>query len=108
MIKYLQGSTNEVIVTLTERVTISNPFFLLVLLNKSTDVETKIWCTDVSAYPSRYNQFNLSNSLSINDYIYNFYQKPNQDNTDLDDAVFLETGVWKVYEVATATKSYFN
>lgn len=108
MIKYLEGASNKVIVTLTERVTISNPFFLLILLSKATQEETSFWLTDTSAYPSRYNEFIMNDTLVVGDYLYNFYQKPNMDNTDLDDAVFLEDGKFKVYTIEAENKTYFD
>lgn len=107
MIKYQKDTTNTVIVTLTERVTISNPFFLLKLIFKDNDSVSDIWLTDISDYPLRYNEFKMSTSLDLGQYIYNFYQKPNMDNTNLDDAVFLETGELTVWTIEAENKTYF-
>ena len=74
MIEYIKGETNEVVVTLQERVTIDNPFFLLYLTNKSTDViDAKVFLTDLSTEANRFNLFSVNLSLSTNDYVYDFF-----------------------------------
>ena len=96
MIVYNYGETNQVDVTLTERVTISSPFFLLWLENKTTQVITKEFVTDISSYPNRYNRFSISLDLEEGEYLYRFYQKSTNANTDTDGERILEIGELKV------------
>lgn len=96
MIVYNYGATNQVDVTLTERVTISSPFFLLWVEHKASKVVTKSFVTDISSYPNRYNRFSVSLNLAEGDYLYRFYQKDTDANTDTDGERILEIGELKV------------
>ena len=107
MIKYEKDKVNEVIVTLQERVTISNPFFLMQLISKETKEEVFEFVTDTSSYPNHYNKFSINLTLDIGDYIYNFYQKDTDANTDIENARLLETGKLKVYE-ERAENTYYE
>lgn len=106
MINFKKGELNKVIVTLTERVTISNPFFLFSVTSKATKEEVKTFVTDVSSYPARYNEFSVDLDLEKGDYIYNFYQKDTDANTETDGARNLETGLLRVDGTQTTTKYY--
>ena len=106
MIKYKKDEVNEVIVTLQERVTISNPFFLMQLIQKDGNAETKTFVTDISNYPNSYNKFSINLTLDVGDYIYNFYQKDTNANTDTDGERLLETGKLKVYDTEQEIKYY--
>lgn len=106
MIRYSKGEINEVVVTLNERVTIDNPFFLLVLTNKSTEVVTKTFVTDFSLFPNRYNLFRLNLPLATNDFLYEFFQKSSADDTNIEGARLLESGLLKVNEQEAEIKYY--
>ena len=106
MIRYSKDDINEVVVTLMERVTIDNPFFLLVLTNKSSEEVTKTFVTDFSEFPDRYNLFRLNLSLATNDFLYEFYQKSSADDMDLEGARLLESGLLRVNEQETSITYY--
>ncbi len=106
MIVYNYGETNQVDVTLTERVTISDPFFLLWLFNKTTDEVVKSFVTDTSLYTDRYNRFLVSLDLDEGEYLYRFYQKSTDANTDIDGERILEIGELKVVKNEAETIYY--
>ena len=106
MINYEQGEVNTVIVTLTERVTISDPFFLLEVISKATGDVVKTFVTDTSAYEGRYNEFSVNINLEVGDYIYIFYQKETDENTNTEGERVLETGLLRVYGTEEEIKYY--
>lgn len=106
MINYNKDEINEVVVTLRERVTIDNPFFLLVLTNKSSEEVTKTFVTDLSTEPNRYQKFSVNLTLDTNDYVYDFYQKSSDANMDIEGARLLETGRLRVIEEEVAITYY--
>jgi hypothetical protein len=52
-----QGTTNSLILTLTENVTIDSPFYLFEFTNDVTMVSQYIILEDISIHPERYNEF---------------------------------------------------
>lgn len=92
--------SNTLDLTLSEKVTISNPYYLFVFTNKQTNEVSKCLLTDSSAYPERYNRFELVEPDDIvlipGDYIYQVYEK-SANNTVIPEAEFLlETGIGRV------------
>ena len=119
MINIIQGTTNTVIATLTENVTISNPYYLLQLINEQTNQSYTCIVADTSGYPYRYNQFTITEKLNPNplagqmslpnwgDYIYNFYQQASATNLDPTQTQgILETGKCHVQEILPAYTVY--
>lgn len=117
MLYIQQGATNKVIVTATEKVTISPPVYFLF---EFYDMQRQLYyyCTgpDASTFLYRYNQFNItekSNPDLLNNevhlpqagqYLYNIYQQDNNTNLDPANAVsIVETGILKVISDATVT-----
>lgn len=97
--------------TLTEKVTISNPYFLFVFTNRTTSVETAIILTDVSTHTERYNQFDVTEgttfSLDAGEYEYQVYAQTSSTNTDPSLAnELVESGVLKVVFTPTAAGVY--
>ena len=97
--------------TLTEKVTISNPYFLFVFTNRTTSVETAIILTDVSTHIERYNQFDVTEgttfSLDAGEYEYQVYAQTSSTNTDPSLAnELVESGVLKVVFTPTAAGVY--
>lgn len=97
--------------TLTEKVTISNPYFLFVFTNRTTSVETAIILTDVSTHTERYNQFDVTEgttfSLDAGEYEYQVYAQTSSSNTDPNLAnELVESGVLKVVFTPTAAGVY--
>lgn len=97
--------------TLTEKVTISNPYFLFVFTNRTTSVETAIILTDVSTHTERYNQFDVTEgttfTLDAGEYEYQVYAQTSSTNTDPSLAnELVESGVLKVVFTPTAAGVY--
>jgi hypothetical protein len=68
MLLITKGETKFWYLTLTEKVTISNPKFLFSLTHRQTMKEYNFLLTDVSTFKDRYNKF------SINENTYNFFE----------------------------------
>ena len=103
MLIITKGELNTLTVTLTEKVTISNPFYLFVLNGKSNQAPVKKVLTDISNYTYRYNQFQFTEGSDITipnagQYTYVFYQKSTNSTTIEDTDVILETGLVRVYK----------
>jgi hypothetical protein len=97
--------------TLTEKVTISNPYFLFVFTNRTTSVETSIILTDISTHIERYNQFDVTEgttfTLDAGEYEYQVYAQTSSINTDPSLAnELVESGVLKVVFTPTAAGVY--
>lgn len=68
MLLITKGETKFWYLTLTEKVTISNPKFLFSVTHRQTMKEYNFLLSDVSAFKERYNKF------SINENTYNFFE----------------------------------
>jgi hypothetical protein len=68
MLLITKGETKFWYLTLTEKVTISNPKFLFYLTHRQTNKTYAFILTDVSTFKDRYNKF------SINENTYNFFE----------------------------------
>lgn len=90
-------------VTATEKVTLSPPYYFLLSLNnrEERDITYNILVTDLSSFPTRYNQFNITTAQSANwekgEYKYTIYAQSSAVNTDptLANEV-VESGVLKI------------
>lgn len=96
-----KNSTNTIVATLSEKVTISNPYYLLVCYGKSNQAIVKCLLTDSSSYTYRYNKFVFSEGIDITfpnkgDYTYKFYQKDAQNTNIPAESNLLETGILRV------------
>jgi len=58
MIRLNLGS-NVVVLTLSEKITISSPNFLFEFINNQTQIKYYCISADLSLYPERYNKFNI-------------------------------------------------
>jgi hypothetical protein len=58
MIRLNLGS-NVVVLTLSEKITISSPNFLFEFINNQTQIKYYCISSDLSLYPERYNKFNI-------------------------------------------------
>lgn len=113
MVLINKGTTNTIILTLTEKVTISAPYFLMVLDGKSGQDVVKWLMTDTSPYPEHYNKFTFVEGTTATipykgDYIYKAYQKVTEDLTIPSEANLLETGILRMYAPETAIEEYTN
>jgi hypothetical protein len=66
VIRFLKNSTNNVVVTLTENSTVTNPIYLFMFTNQTSNVPYYFIGTDTSAYKTRYNKFSIIEKVSAN------------------------------------------
>lgn len=64
MIVINQGEVNTVVVTVTEKTTISNPKYLFVFLHSLTKTQNTCITADTSQYIDRYNRFLITESTT--------------------------------------------
>lgn len=106
-----RGSVNDIVVTLTEKVTIMNPYYLMVIKGKSNQALVKKVLTDVSTYPTKYNEFIFTEPTDIaipyaGDFTYTFYQVATNTTTIPSDDNILETGILRVPTAGITTVSH--
>jgi hypothetical protein len=94
MIIITQGTTNTIILTLTERVTIANPVFLFECICDQTKQVYHVIASDLSQFSYRYNAFHITEKTSpdttngeislplAGDYHYAVYQQSSGTNLD--------------------------
>lgn len=92
MIQFRQSETAaEVILTLTEKVTLADPYYLFVfthVLTKDVVAFVRYSGNDESNYTDRYNKFTLNPSVTfsgkpIGEYHYIIYEQADATNTDV-------------------------
>lgn len=66
VIRFLKNSTNNVVVTLTENATVTNPIYLFMFTNQTSNVPYYFISTDTSSYKTRYNKFSVVEKLAAN------------------------------------------
>jgi hypothetical protein len=86
--------------TLTEKVTIANPYFLFNMTHLLTDQVVNVILNDISAFKERYNQFAVIEGTTFTllngEYEYKVYAQTSSVNIDPDLAnELVETGVLK-------------
>ena len=59
MIRFEKYSENNVVVTLTENSTATNPYYVFQFTNQTSNVDYYFSATDVSNFKERYNEFNV-------------------------------------------------
>ena len=104
MIQLTKGQTQNIILTLTEKQTLTNPNYLFVFENRSTNTDVKfvkLNNTDISAYKERYNEF----SIVVNDYFdcslngqysYSVYEQASNTNKNPTGLNLLESGIMEL------------
>ena len=101
MIHLTKGQTDSIILTLTEKQLLTNPNYLFVFTNRSSNLQVKfvqLNAADVSLYKDRYNEFNIVTNTyfgsSLNgQYVYNIYEQTSTSNTNPAGLNLLETGI---------------
>jgi hypothetical protein len=109
MIRLEQSTKNNIIVTLNEFTTISNPFYLFEFISDDTNDSKIFTCADISTNVSRYNEFKIILTTNSEDllngfiklplkgyYTYNIYSQVSATNLDLANITEL-VEVGKVY-----------
>src|SRR5438552_4305570 len=91
MLQFKQSDTTaELILTLTENVSIADPYFLFVfthILTKQQVIFLKFAGADESPFPGRYNQFTIDPSVlfldaPVGSWNYKVYEQASSTNTD--------------------------
>ena len=120
MIHLTKGETNIIVMTLTEKQLLTNPNYLFVFTNRSSNCEVKfikLNNTDTSLYKDRYNEFSIvTNTYFKNQlegqYTYEIYEQASTTNLDITGLNKLETGImWLsgstlTYNTYTTTDTY--
>ena len=110
MIYLTKGQTNDLIVTLTEKQTLSAPNYLFYFINRtSNDVVAfvKLNATDTSAHKDRYNKFSVNATTYFNnklagEWTYYIYEQASTSNVNPDLATgLLETGILRLNDSTT-------
>ena len=111
MIRLTKGQTQNIILTLTEKQTLTSPNYLFVFENRSTNTEVKfvkLNAADISAYKDRFNEFSIVVNSYFNtslngQYSYSVYEQTSTTNTDPTGLNLLESGIM---ELSGTTISY--
>lgn len=97
------GEDKDLIVTLNEKRTLDNGYYLFVFENVNTrDIVTKIFSfsEDESDYPERFNSFPLSSTVfqdeNTGDWRYKVYEQSSSTNTDPTGLTEVERGIMKL------------
>ena len=101
MIHLTKGETNTIVMTLTEKQLLTNPNYLFVFTNRSSNCEVKfvkLNATDTSLYKDRYNEFSIVTNTSFKNqlegqYTYEVYEQASTTNLDITGLNKLETGI---------------
>jgi len=121
MITINKGQANEVVLTLNEKLTISNASFVFVFTNDITGASVTFTADDTSTAIERYNQFTITESSSQDVYngtitlvnqgnwTYKVYETPTASPIDLSDlGAELESGKVNVIGTASVTHNQFD
>ena len=109
MIVIYQNQANTVALTLTEKTTISNPYYLFSFTNVTTNEVQNFLVTDTSCATSRFNLFTITEgtTVSLDDtgqWDYTIYAQTSAVNTDPDLAdELVEIGMVKVISTTANT-----
>lgn len=112
MLNISKGVVNILYVTVTEKTTISNPYYLFVFKHGITAVQRTFILTDVSAFPNRYNQFSFTEGsgqklLDAGLHYYTIYAQSSSANLIPEDAdEEVEIGVAYVSESTTSNTQH--
>jgi hypothetical protein len=109
MLQINKAESKNWYLTLTEKTTISNPYYLFSLKHRLTAVEYNFLLTDISSYKERYNEFEITEgatvTLDAGEYLYRIYAQSSSVNTNPELAAELvEEGLVKVDFDVTRTQ----
>ena len=119
MIKLETNTTKLVILTLTEKVTLTNPKFLFEFINNESHVKYYCISANLSAYKERYDSFNLQLTTSPNnligqlnlpvgEYDYNVYEQASSTNLNPSGLTKLENGKCIVFNSSPSSETQYN
>jgi len=101
MIHLTKTETNTIVMTLTEKQLLTNPNYLFVFTNRSSNNVIKfvvLNASDVSLYKDRYNEFNIVTNTNFasaleGQYTYEVYEQVSSSNLNITGLNKLETGI---------------
>jgi hypothetical protein len=104
VIRLTKGQTQNIILTLTEKQTLTSPNYLFIFENRSTNTDikfVKLNNTDISAYKERYNEFSIVvnsyfNTALNGQYTYSVYEQTSTSNTNPTGLNLLESGIMEL------------
>jgi hypothetical protein len=104
VIRLIKGQTQNIILTLTEKQTLTSPNYLFIFENRSTNTDikfVKLNNTDISPYKERYNEFSIVVNTYFNtalngQYTYTIYEQTSTTNTDPTGLNLLESGIMEL------------
>lgn len=114
MIQLTKGQTQYIYLTLTEKQLLSNPNYLFIFTNRSSNIEVKfvlLNAADVSQYKDRYNKFSIVTNTyfgsSLNgQWTYDIYEQVSTSNTNPAGLNKLESGIMMLNQAATVYTEY--
>ena len=101
MIHLTKTETNTIVMTLTEKQLLTNPNYLFVFTNRSSNNVIKfvvLNASDTSLYKDRYNEFSIVTNTNFasaleGQYTYDVYEQTSTSNTNITGLNKLETGI---------------
>lgn len=112
MIKLQRDATTTFVTTVTESTTLANPEYLFEFIEEQTDESYFCILADTSLYPTRYNEFTITDGSDLNFpidgyYTYKIYEQPDGTGTlDPTGLTIVEKGRAHVYVTDTAPNEY--
>lgn len=114
MIRLTKGVTQNIILTLTEKQLLTNPNYLFVFTNRSSNVIVKfvvLNAADTSLYKDRYNKFSIVTNTNFSSalngqYTYEIYEQASTSNTNISGLNKLETGIMELQETSIIYTKY--
>jgi hypothetical protein len=120
MIHLTKSETNTIVMTLTEKQLLTNPNYLFVFTNRSSNNVIKfvvLNASDTSLYKDRYNEFSIVTNTNFSSalegqYTYDVYEQTSTSNLNITGLNKLETGImWLsgstlTYNQFTTTDTY--
>jgi hypothetical protein len=114
VIQLTKGVTQNIILTLTEKQLLTNPNYLFVFTNRSSNVIVKFVVlngADTSLYKDRYNKFSIVTNTNFSSalngqYTYEIYEQASTSNTNISGLNKLETGIMELQGTSISYTKY--
>lgn len=119
MITINKGASNTMYVTATEKVTITNPFFLISFKHMVSGGIRTFLVSDTSTHTERYNEFTFTEgattqkTLPVGEYEYTIYAQTSSNNTNpalanevVEEGIAVVKDTENTFAVNTITKEY--